>query len=262
MPIAAHENWHRAKGEEGVIGRFDYMEVLDPAASEAAGEIKNKMIPVLIAKTHLSPDYNPQKVPTDPIARKAMIDRFPEAWLEFQGQMVEVPGTPLTENFHELTMTRGEIAKYNLNSITTWEQIAELSDAGCLHVGFGTVRRREEVMYAMGRTPPGKPPNVQLSAGMTAEEALRAMPGGNELADKLNRVIAEKNGEAVPENAAAPTGAVDLSSPEVQAAIAAAVQTALAAHAPKPRGWPAGKPRGQRKAKAAEPATDAPVPKA
>ncbi len=285
MPIAMQENYYPAKNEKGVVGRFDYAEIDDIAASNAKGEIVKKLIPVLIARTHVSADFQPTKVPSDPIARKAMIDRFPEAWLEFQGNMPEVPGTPLDQPFHGLTMNRQEQAKMALNGVMSWEQIAEFSDASCSHIGFGTVALREKVMLAMGRTPPGKPPEMKLSEHMTAEQALRQMPGGDELADRLNKMIAEKQaverGEPLP---AAPVQTMpDLAHPMVQAAIQAAVQAALAAVKPagatvdgadsspasetgtapgapagKRLGWPKGKPRGPRKARAVEaPVSDA-----
>ncbi len=261
MTIAVAEQYYPARGETGVVGRFDYAETPDIPASHAAGEIILKKIPVLVAKAAGSSDYTPQKLPTDPIARKAMTDRFPEAWLAFQGIMVPVPGTQLEERLYDLPMiTRSELARWHMNSITTWEQIADLSDAGCDHVGFGTRKRREEVMIAMGRTPPGKPPNIQLSPHMTAEQAILSLPDGAALVAAHKRAIADLTGEPLHEEiplglpSVPGSGMVDLGAPEVQAAIAAAVQLAMqAALAAKPKRE--SKPRSHK----AKPKAEAPV---
>ncbi len=251
MPLAMNKQYYPAKGEQGVVGRFDYAETIDIAASNDKGEMVMKMIPVLIAKTAGDSDFQPQKVPTDPIARMEMIQRFPEAWRAFQGEQVNVPGTPLTMPFHGLTMAPSEMMKYEMNGVSRWEQIPDLSDAGCERIGFGTRKKREDVMLAMGMTPPGRPPNIQLSQHMTAEQALLSDPANAELVARLKKAIAEKNGEAVAETLSpAASAGVDLNSPEVKAAIAAAVQAAMTAQA-KRTGWPRGKPRGPRKAKAA-----------
>lgn len=253
MPLAMNEQYYPAKGEKGVVGRFDYAETLDIPASHAKGEKVVKMIPVLIAKTAGDSDFQPQKVPTDPIARMEMIARFPDAWRAFQGEQMDVPGTPLSTPFRGLTMNTAEAMKFETCGVSRWEQIIDLSDAGCERVGFGSRKRREEVMLACGLTPPGKPPNIQLSAHMNAEEALLSDPANAELVARLKHAIAEKNGETPDALPAAASAGVDLGSPEVKAAIAAAVQAALAAQAPKRRGPAKGTPRGPRKARATAP---------
>ncbi len=235
MTIAMHEQYYPAKGERGVVGRFDYAETPDPVASQKAGEVVAMKIPVLIAKAAGSEDYVTDKLPSDPIRRKMMTDRFPEAWLAFQGIMVEPPGTPLEQPFHDLpVITRGELARWQMYSVSTWEQIADLSDASCDALGLGTRNRRDQVMIAMGRTPPGKPPmNIVLSPHMTAEQAIMTLPNGAALVEAHKAKIAELTGEthdaiATGLPSVPGTGMVDLTAPEVQAAIQAAVAQALA----------------------------------
>ncbi len=208
-----------------------------------------------------------------------MIDRFPDAWLEFQGQTIEKPGTPLEISFHEMIMSRNERQKYEMAGVTTWEEIAELSDAGCESIGFGTRKKREEVMRELGRTPPGKPPDITLSPMMTAEQALLTLPGGQELVNRLNSAIAEKNGEAPAQTSAAMPG-IDMADPDIAAAVQAAIAVVMKSREPAgasvavtgsslvpetpvappaapdapvgvKKGWPLGKPRGPRKTDAA-----------
>lgn len=180
------QDWYPAAKEKGVVGRFNKLAVLDIAASQAKGEEIYKEIIVLEAKTHLSNDYVPEKLPADPILRKRMIDRFPMAWEIFQGQMPQPTGTPLAEKFHDLTMNPQTRMRHELAGINYWEQIADLTDAGCVHLGFGETKLREDVMLAMGLTPPGRPQqNMALSMGTTAAQALSQLPNAASLLARI-----------------------------------------------------------------------------
>jgi hypothetical protein len=226
MSLSVREVWYPSKTEKGIVARFDLMEVYDVPASQEKGIEVFKKIPVILIKSNNSGDYVPQKVPVDPIARRKLTDRFPEAWASFQGEIVELPGSPLDGEFRGMRLGQQQYLKLQMAGVSSWEQIAEFSDASCQHLGFGTQKLRDDVMVAMGRTPPGKPLNITLSEHMNAEQALRLLPGGEALVASLTRQIAEKNSGDVPE--AAPAPAVDMTSPAFQAAVQAAVAAILA----------------------------------
>jgi hypothetical protein len=226
---------------KGVIGRFELQDVEVVVRSDDENdptpETITKKIPHLLCKTTMSPDCVPEKLPLDPFERRRMIERFPQAWAAFQGEYVEEIGTPLDREFKGMTLSANERMRYEMVGISAWEQLADISDLGCDQMGLGVRKRRDDVMRAMGRTPPGEVPVVPPQfGGLNALEIVAKMPGGNELLAKIKE--RETAAQAVP----------DLSNPIVQAAIQAAVQTALAAVQPAPKrvGWPKGKRRGKK----------------
>jgi hypothetical protein len=168
--------WSPAKNETGVVGHFGYEEILDIPASEAKDEKVYKQVLCLYAKVIGSNEVAPpQKV--HQANRAEYIARFPEAWEAFQkGERAHIAGTPLSDPFHGLTLLEPEVLKFQLNGLTAWEQIADLTDAQCGTIGFGTRKKRDEVMTAMGRQVPGKPPK----AAANVPNAVGDAPGANE----------------------------------------------------------------------------------
>ncbi len=171
------DSWFPAVGQKGVIGRFAELEVLDIEGSHKAGYQITKVIPVLEERTLLSNDYAPKKLPKDPVLLKRFTDKYPEAWALFQGTQPQLQGTPLSEKFHELKMPPQVRQRYEFAGVMYWEQIADLSDAGCDNLGFGSMKMRTDVLKAMGKPLPAAGPNVQLASGMSAADAMAQMPG-------------------------------------------------------------------------------------
>jgi hypothetical protein len=243
MTLSAREQWYPAMENgapvKGVIGRFELQDVEFIKHNEGEPpETVTKKIPHLLCKTTMSPDCVPEKLPLDPLERRRMIERFPQAWAAFQGEYVEEIGTPLDREFKGMTLGANERMRYEMVGISAWEQLADISDLGCDQMGLGVRKRRDDIMRAMGRTPPGEVP-LQVSAqygGMDALTILRTLPGG----EKIIADAARREAEA--------KSAPDLTDPVIQAAIQGAVQAALAAVQPAPKrvGWPKGKPRGKK----------------
>ena len=129
--------WFPAAGETGVIGKFEYFEVLDVAASRAADEEKTKEIIVCRMKAAGSVDESVVKVKPD--NQEQLVKRFPDAWLAFQGQEVKIDGTPISV----LGFPEQVNVVLQLQGVLTVEQLADLTDMACQNVGFGTRKRRE-----------------------------------------------------------------------------------------------------------------------
>jgi hypothetical protein len=184
--MLTRESWFPARDTKGVIGRFNTLTVLDVDRSHQLGYETYKEIPVLEERSLTSNDYIPKKLPKDPILLKRFTDRYPEAWIMFQGDQPDLQGTALSQPFHGLTMNRQMQSKYEQSGILIWEQIADLSDAGVGHLGFGAMKMRSDVLKAMGRPVPNTGPNVQLAAGMSAADAMATVPGGNDLVRLLS----------------------------------------------------------------------------
>ncbi len=210
------ESWFPAVGQKGVIGRFVELEVLDIEGSHAAGYQKTKIIPVLEERTLLSNDYVPTKLPKDPILMKRFTDKYPEAWALFQGTQPQLQGTPLSEKFHELKMPPQVRQRYEFAGILYWEQIADLSDAGCDHLGFGSMKMRSEVLKALGKPQPNSGPSVQLTQGMSAADAMAQVPGaqaagaGVDMAAFMKEFMKQFMAQAQPQPAVAPAREIDI----------------------------------------------------
>jgi hypothetical protein len=130
--------WFPARGEKGVVGRFEYYDQLDVARSKAADDYRYKKIVVL--RTKVAGDQDENFLPVKPHNQDSYINRFPDAWQAFQGEETPVDGTPLTE----LGLTESKISAFRINAIYTVEQVADLSDAMCEKVGFGTRKLRAD----------------------------------------------------------------------------------------------------------------------
>lgn len=134
----SNTQWYPAANERGVVGRFEYMDLIDVPASKAADEKKTKPIIVLREKVAASTDDTVRKV--KPETQEEMIRRFPDAWKAFQGEVVPVSGTPLSE----IGFNADKTVMYRLHGIMNVEQLAQLSDAQCQIVGFGTKKIRDQ----------------------------------------------------------------------------------------------------------------------
>lgn len=133
----ADSRWYPAAGETGVVGRFEYLDIIDVVASRAADEEKTKQIIVCRMKGTGSADESVSKVKED--NQQILVKRFPDAWLAFQGQEVKIEGIPIAK----LGFPDQVNVILQLNGVVTVEQLAELPDLACQNIGFGTRKRRE-----------------------------------------------------------------------------------------------------------------------
>lgn len=132
------EQWYPvAEPEKGVIGRFEYFDILDVKASREADE--EVYMPAIICRTKAVGSTDDTCVKVKPYNKDALIRRFPAAWKAFQGEEIKVDGTPI----EKLGFSTTENDTLLLNSIQTVEQLAELSDMACQNIGFGTRKRRD-----------------------------------------------------------------------------------------------------------------------
>lgn len=136
--MAQEEKWFpAAPPEKGVIGRFAYHDILDiPASKEKDEKVFQKVI-VCWMKAAGSTDVSVVKVKEH--NQRELTRRFSDAWRYFQGEIVEVDGTPVSA----LGISNTKELELQLQGITTVEQLRDLSDAGCTNVGFGTRKLRE-----------------------------------------------------------------------------------------------------------------------
>ncbi len=210
------ESWFPAVGQKGVIGRFTELEVLDIEGSHKAGYQVTKIIPVLEERTLLSNDFVPVKLPKDPILMKRFTDKYPEAWAVFQGTQPQLQGTPLSEKFHDIRMPPQVRNRYEFAGIMYWEQIADLSDAGCDHLGFGSMKMRTDVLKAMGKPQPNAGPDVALASGMSAADAMAQVPGaqvagtGVDMAGFMKEFMKQFMAQAQPAQPAVPVRELDI----------------------------------------------------
>ncbi len=121
-----------------VVGRFEYFDLQDNAASREADELVHKQIVILRTKISGSTDDTAVKV--KPGNQVEFQKRFPEAWQAFQGNMPEVEGTPLADLPE---MTREKVQRLSLDGITVIEQLAGIGDNQCQAFGFGYRKLRD-----------------------------------------------------------------------------------------------------------------------
>lgn len=129
-----------APPEKGVVGRFEYFEQPDIAASREADEKKTRTIICLRSRaTAVAGDDS--FVPMKPHNQAEFIRRFPEAWEAFNGGKEQaVRGTPLTD----IGMEEADILKFRMYGFTSIEAVAELADAALTIIGFGTRKWRDK----------------------------------------------------------------------------------------------------------------------
>lgn len=190
----ANTNWYPAAEERGVVGRFEYLDVLDVPASLEADEERTKQIIVLREKVAASTDDTVRKV--RPETQQTMTRRFPDAWKAFQGEVVKIAGTPLSA----LGLNDDRITVFRLHGIMTVEQLSEVSDANCSVVGFGTKKLRDEAKAYLEKARNDR--MEQLLAAPVQPEPSNGMAqrDGESIGDFLARVTAA----AAPEQAEAP----------------------------------------------------------
>lgn len=141
----SRDRWFAAATEKNVMGRFEYYDQLDIMASKAADEKKYKQI--IVCRTKVAGDQDENVLPVRDHNRAWLINRFPDAWKSFQGEVVEHKGTPLTE----LGMSEERVMAFQINAVYSVEQVAELSDAQCEKVGFGTRTLRQKAQELMAK---------------------------------------------------------------------------------------------------------------
>lgn len=201
----AETNWYPAilpdgTPEQGVVGRFEYYDQLDIAASKLADQKIFKKIIVLRTKATSSVDESVQ--PVRPHNQHDFTKRFPTAWAAFQGEAVPVQGTPLAE----LTeISEAQTNHLRLYGISVIEQIAVLSDAGVESLGFGfrTLRSQAQAFLAAREkivqdkiralvTPSSVPPVATPTA------AVAKKPDGRTKAGRAEKRKATANGAHLP----------------------------------------------------------------
>lgn len=130
--------WFPAKGETGVVGRF---EVNHDRPNIPESKKADEFVPMemIVCRMKVVTDPDESVVPVKPHNKDQLIARFPDAWKDFNGEAIEVDGTPLSE----LGLDENRILGFRLNAITTVEQLAVLSDAQCETAGLGTKKIRQ-----------------------------------------------------------------------------------------------------------------------
>lgn len=174
--MAPREQWFPAKGEKGVVGRFEhYNERPDIKKSKAADEFIP--LPMVVCRMKVVGDPDESVVPLKAFNKVTLIERFPDAWAAFQGEEVEVDGTPLTE----LGLSESKILDFRLNGASTVEQVADLSDAQCEAIGFGTRKLREAAQQLMAQQKRDDEDTVR-EAAKTLTQKKRGRPSNAERA--------------------------------------------------------------------------------
>lgn len=152
------EGWYPAVESNQVVGRFEWYDKLRIADSIAADEKRYTKIIVLRHKVVGTHEEN--VTPLKPHNEQALRERFPEAWIAFQGEAPPIKGTPLAA----LALPPDRVDALKIHGILTLEQVAGLSDAQCQAVGFGTRKLRAdaaaklaELRLAATAAPPDPP---------------------------------------------------------------------------------------------------------
>ena len=129
-------DWFPAIDGPNVVGRFEYQEMLDLVKSrEEDREVMRKEI-VLREKRKAGGDETVRRL--KPGNQAAFKKRFPEAWAAFEGEHVQITGTPL--GALDINADREKV--FNLQGIYSVEDIANASDAVVANCGFGAMRLR------------------------------------------------------------------------------------------------------------------------
>lgn len=137
-----------AAKEQGVVGRFEHFDKLDVKKSKEADEEVYRQIVVL--RTKVAGSHDVSVVPVKPHNQGELKRRFPDAWNAFQGEEVELDGTPI----HKLKGITPEKAEaYMLQGIQTIEQMAEAGDNIVEILGFGARKLRERAQEQL-KSPP------------------------------------------------------------------------------------------------------------
>lgn len=184
------DEWFPAKGEKGVVGRFEYYNgVPDVVKSRAADEFVP--LPKIACRQKITGNADEICVPVKPFNKDALINRFPEAWRAFNGEEVEVDGMPL----ETLGIPEGKVLLFRLNAVSTVEQLADLTDAQCEAIGFGTRKLRAEAQARMAALKADADKAVVAAAAALAkaaddDEAPKRKPGRPSKAEQVARAEA------------------------------------------------------------------------
>jgi len=164
-------DWFAAKDDDGVLGRFVELPVIDKAASKEAGENRYKNALHVQLRGRGSNETAVYRVKPTPEGER-IIQRFPEAYAAFQGEQVHVDGTPLTE----LPGLGPEKAgTWQIAGVRTIEELAEAGEHIINRLGFGArdfqkvakmyvaeTHKQEEPKPAPKRR--GRPPKQRIEA--------------------------------------------------------------------------------------------------
>ena len=153
--------WHRGtwKGDENIVGMFFEQMFLDPVASREAGEDVYKPGVICHIKAAAAKDVMGKRM--DASNGPGLIERFPDAWREFQENKAPVEGTPL----HEIPgMAPERAAAWGIDGIQTVEQFAEVDELVLNRLGAGArdLQKVAKLMLA-AKGEPEPPPEPELS---------------------------------------------------------------------------------------------------
>lgn len=143
----------RAANEKEVVGRFEHFDKVDVKRSLEEDEEVTRKIVVLRTKIAGSADVS--VVPVKPHNQAALRKRFPDAWDAFQGEEIELDGTPIKE-LNGISAEKAEA--YALNGIQTVEQMAEAGDHQVELLGFGARKLRQAAQEQIAI--PDEPPKT------------------------------------------------------------------------------------------------------
>jgi len=132
--------WYPSANDRSVLGKFDFLDVEDLAASRAADEKIYKRFTVLYERSINGNEVGCRKM--RPGEQNQHIERFPDAWAAFKGSAPKAEGIGL----EVLGLSENEITRFNLSGIESVEQMALLSDEGCRNLGFGMITLRKKAI--------------------------------------------------------------------------------------------------------------------
>lgn len=136
MAVALNDDkstWYPSAESGGqVVGRFVYVKKLNIPESLEADEHRYREIIALEHRAVGSLDVS--VTPLKPHNEKELRVRFAQAWAAFQGEEVEIDGTPLSELPF---LSEDQILTLKIAGVHSVEQLAGLDDARCQNLGFG-----------------------------------------------------------------------------------------------------------------------------
>ena len=124
--------WFPASDDPNLMGRFVDRPIVDQRKSEEKGENVYKMVAMLELRPKGHKDIAAHRL--KPHNSEELIRRFPDSWKSYQGEQVEMTGTPLTD-LPGLSPERA--AGWSIVGIRTVEDLATANDAVLNNLGFG-----------------------------------------------------------------------------------------------------------------------------
>jgi hypothetical protein len=116
----------------GVIGRFRKHRVLDIPKSRAADEAVYREVIVCEERVKGQDDVSARHLKAHNY--RDLAAKFPQAWAEFEGETLEVTGTPL----EKLELGTEKVMALWCEGIRSVEDLAQTPDPVCERLGFGT----------------------------------------------------------------------------------------------------------------------------